>query len=300
MNLFRHFPPTSTALLVCALLLGGCSARQMVIGSLADELAAQGTGNDPDIELVRDASAFYLKLSESVLRQDPAHGRLAESVSSGFAQYAYAFVAFEADKIEEKNAKEAERLRFRAAGLYKRAHLHALNSLEAQTPGFKSALKSMDAKASMKLRPAQVPLAYWAAAAWGGWISLAKDDPDVVADLPLAIRLAELAWATDPNWGDGALTGLLGSFEAGRTGGNLARAQGYFDQSIQQSNGRLASPLVGKAEGYALPAGDRELFETLLAKAISIQDDAGSPLSLQNEIMRQRARWLLQKTNELF
>jgi hypothetical protein len=101
LNLFRHFPPTSTALLVCALLLGGCSARQMVIGSLADELAAQGTGNDPDIELVRDASAFYLKLSESVLRQDPAHGRLAESVSSGFAQYAYAFVAFEADKIEE-------------------------------------------------------------------------------------------------------------------------------------------------------------------------------------------------------
>jgi hypothetical protein len=29
-----------------------------------------------------------------------------------------------------------------------------------------------------------VALAYWGAAAWGGLISLSKDDPDTVADLP--------------------------------------------------------------------------------------------------------------------
>lgn len=48
----------------------------------------------------------------------------------------------------------------------------------------------------------------------GGWISLAKDDPEVVADLPQAVRLARLAWEADPEWGQGALTGLLATFEA--------------------------------------------------------------------------------------
>ena len=60
------------------------------------------------------------------------------------------------------------------------------------------------------LRAEQAGLAYWAAASWGGWISLSKDDPDVVADLPLAVRLAQRAWAADPDWGQGSLTSLLG------------------------------------------------------------------------------------------
>jgi predicted anti-sigma-YlaC factor YlaD len=297
-SLRRGMLLSASALIIMA--LTGCAPRQLIIGGIADELATQTQGAENDVELAREASAFYLKFSESILRQNPGHQGLAAAVSAGYTQYAYAFVAFDAEQLEARDAKAAERLRLRAAKLYQRAQQHALRALEEQKPGFAAALASQQAKDWPALRKEQAGLAYWAAAAWGGWISLSKDEPDVVADLPLAIRLAELAWATDPNWGDGALTGLLGSFEAGRTGGNLARAQGYFDQSIQQSNGRLASPLVGKAEGYALPAGDRELFETLLAKAISIQDDAGSPLSLQNEIMRQRARWLLQKTNELF
>lgn len=289
----------SISLLACALLLG-CSPRQLVVGSIADELAGQGQGAEPDLDLAREASAFYLKLSESVLRQDPAHRRLAESVSSGFTQYAYAFVAFDAEQIETKDAKSAERLRQRAARLYERAHRHAMNALAQQPPGFAVALASTHARDWPKLRAEQVGLAYWAAASWGGLISLSKDDPNVVADLPLAIRLAELAWAVDPAWGKGALTGLLGSFEAGRTGGSQSRALAYFDQAIDQSGGKGAGAFLAKAEGYALPAGDRPLFEQLLNQALAIKDEALSPRALENEVMRRRARWLLSRADDLF
>ena len=197
-------------------------------------------------------------------------------------------------------AKAAERLRQRAAKLYQRAQQHALRALEEQKPGFAAALASQQAKDWPKLRKEQAGLAYWAAASWGGRISLSKDEPDVVADLPLAIRLAEQAWAADPDWGDGALTGLLGSFEAGRAGGSMQRALGYFDQSIAQSAGRSAGAYLAKAEGYAQPAGDRAMFEQLLQQALAIKDEAGSPLTLQNEVMRRRARWLLSKTDDLF
>lgn len=290
----------ATALLLTALLLGGCSPRQMVIGGIADELAAQGQSAETDLDLAREASAFYLKLSESILRQQPGHRPLAEAVAGGFTQYAYAFVAGEAEQIEARDARAAQRLRQRAAKLYQRAQRHALQALEQEHPGFATALASPQPKDWPKLKPEQVGLAYWAAASWGGWISLSKDDPEVVADLPLAVRLAQLAWAVDPAWGDGALTGLLATFEASRPGGSQAQALRWFDQAIAQSAGKSAGPLLGKAESYALPAGDQALFEQLLHQALAIKDQADSPLTLQNEVMRRRARWLLDKTADLF
>lgn len=290
----------AASLIIGCLLMAACSPRQLVIGGIADELASQSQGSESDLELAREAGAFYLKLSESILRQDPGHQGLAESVSAGFTQYAYAFVAFDAERIEAKDAKAAEKLRQRAAKLYQRAHQHAIRGLEQAKPGFSKALASPQPTDWPKLGREQVGLAYWAAASWGGWISLSKDDPDVVADLPLAIRLAELASVADSEWGDGALTGLLGSFEAGRSGGSQQRALKYFDQSIAQARGRSASALLGKAEGYALPAGERALFEQLLRQALAVKDEAGSPFALQNEVMRRRANWLLEKADDLF
>jgi predicted anti-sigma-YlaC factor YlaD len=286
--------------LLSSLLLAGCSPRQMVIGGLADELAAQGRTAENDPELARDAAAFYLKLSESVLRQQPGHLALAESVAAGFTQYSFAFVAFEAEQVEARDAKAAERLRQRAARLYERAHRHAMQALESAHPGFARALASPQAADWPKLPAAEAGLAYWAAASWGGWISLAKDDPETVADLPLAVRLAGLAWAADPDWGQGALTGLMASFEAARPGGNPAQALRWFDQAIAQAGDNAVGALVGKAEGYAQPAGDRALFEQLLGRALAVHEAPDSPLALQNEVMRRRARWLLDKADDLF
>ena len=286
------------ALLV--LILSGCAPRQLIIGGIADELATQSQGAENDLELAREASAFYLKFSESMLRQNPGHQGLATAVSAGYTQYAYAFVAFDAEQLEAKDAKAAERLRQRAAKLYNRARQHALNALEAEQPDLLARLASRQSSDWPKLSKEQVGLAYWAAASWGGWISLSKDEPDVVADLPLAIRLAELAWAVDPAWGDGALSGLMGSFEAARAAGSKQRALNYFDQGIAQSAGRSAGAYLAKAESYAQPAGDRILFEQLLQQALAVKDQAGSPLTLQNEVMRRRARWLLEKIDDLF
>ncbi len=269
------------------------------MGQLADGLAAQGQSAEDDLELAREASAFYLKLSESVLRERPGHIALAESVAAGFTQYAYTFVSFTADRVEEQDVKQADRLRQRAARLYRRARHHAMTALETSHPGFLDALRSAPASLS-RLNKDEVGLAYWAAASWGGWISLGKDDPELVADLPLAARLAHLAWQTDPAWGQGSLTSLLATFEAVRPGGDRAQALAWFDQAIAQSGDRSSGPLVAKAEGYALPAGDQAAFEELLQKALALpKADIGS-LTLQQQVMQRRAAWLLEKSRDLF
>lgn len=283
--------------LLLALLLAACSPRHLIVQEAASALASQGQAAEDDLVLAREASAFYLKLSESLLRQTPGHLPLAESVTAGFTQYAYAFVQFDAERLAAKDAKAAQNLRERAARLYRRAQRHALAALAQQTPGFASALASDNPLDWPKLRPAQIGLAYWGAAAWGGLISLSKDDPDVVADLPLAIRLARLAWETEPDYGAGVLASLMGSFEVARPGGSRPQALVYFDQAIVLGVGQNAGAFVAKAEGVALAGGDRAGFESLLRQALLASETRHD---LSNQVMRERALWLLETADDLF
>src|SRR5262249_51351361 len=161
-----------------SLSLAACSPRQMIVHGVANELAGQAGAPEEDLQLAREASAFYLKLSESILREEPGNLKLAAAVAGGFTRYAYAFVASEAERIESKDARAAQKLRERAARLYARAHRHAMAALEATTPGFARALANPDPKSRPRLTDAQVGVAYWAAASWGGLISLSKDNPD--------------------------------------------------------------------------------------------------------------------------
>lgn len=273
-------------------LLSACSPSHLVLNRMADELAAQGQAQEDDLMLAREASAFYLKLSESILRQTPDHAALGEAVAGGFTQYAFAFVAFEAERLEAQDAKAAQRLRERARRLYFRAHQHAMATLERRNPGF---AKKLASGALLSLDGDQVGLAYWAAASWGAFISLSKDQPDVVADLPLAVRLARLAWEREPGHGQGALASLMGTFEASRPGGNRREAERFFDQSEAFGAGRHAGVYVARAE--ALAEGDRTAFEGLLHQALKAS--AAHP-DLGNQVMRERAQWLLDTADDRF
>jgi len=284
-------------LLALALSLGACSPRQLVIHELAGALATQGQAAEDDLVLAREASAFYLKLSESVLQQTPGNLALAGAVAAGFTQYAYAFVQWESERTEAQDAQAAQKLRERAARLYQRAQRHAMRALEFHTPGFAQALASPTASHWPRIAPEQVELAYWAAAAWGGQIALSKDQPNVVADLPVAVRLAQLTYAAAPEHGQGALASLMGTFEAARPGGSRERASSYFDAAMALGAGRNAAPFVARAEAIALPAGDRPTFEALLQQALAAR--AAHP-DLSNNVMRERALWLLETADDLF
>ena len=60
---------------------------------------------------------------------------------------------------------------------------------------------------------------------------------------------------------------------------------------------RKASPDV---QGIAQPAGDKAAFLDLLNQAVAVTDAPASPLALSNEVMRRRARWLIESADDLF
>lgn len=277
--------------------LAGCAPRTLLMKGVADELASQGQAEESDLGLARDAAAFYLKLSESVLRQVPEHTALAESVAAGFTQYAFAFVSFEAEKLQESDSRAALRQRQRAARLYERAHRHALAALESQQPGLTHALASPAGSAPLRLARENVGLAYWAAASWGAWIALSKDQPELVADLPAAMRLAQAAFDVQPDYAQGQLAVLMAQFELARPGGTPAAAERFLARADAAAGGASPASLVVRAESVALPAGDREAFERLLRQAIGAAEPRRD---LASQVLRERAQWLLDTVDDRF
>ena len=288
-----------SALILCGVVvlsLSACSLRQHLVRQAADEMSQQSV-EEEDIGLAREASAFYLKMSESLLRAVPGHVALAQSVTSGLTQYAYAFLSNEADRLESNSLAQAQVLRERAARMFERAQKQGWAALTLRHPDLAKQLRTTGADSPWRLQPDEVGLAYWTAAAWGGQISLSKDAPDVVADLPLVVNLATWAWQINPAYGDGALASLMGTLELARPGGSRARALAYWDQAIEISRGQSPGPYVAKAEGWAVDQQDRAAFEAWLKKAIEVSQ---GKRDLSSQIMRERAQWLLSIADDIF
>jgi len=294
-------------LIGCILLVSAsaCSVKRIAINKLGNALASGGSTftSDEDPELVRDALPFSLKLIESLLAESPRHRGLLLAAASGFTPYAYAFVQEEADEIEDRDLEKATALRIRARRLYLRARDYGIRGLEVAHPAFGSEVRR-DAKAAVRVTAKNdVPLLYWTAASWGAAISLSKDNPDLVADQGIVEALIDRALVLDERFDSGAIHSFLITYEATRNGaeGDFAvRSRRHFDRAMELSEGHQAGPLVSLAEDVSLQKQNRAEFETLLKRALAIDVNAKPEYRLANLIMQRRARWLLQRTDDLF
>lgn len=282
----------------------GCSVKRLAINQLGDALSNGGgtfaTDDDPD--LIRDAAPFSLKLMESLLVEAPEHRELLQALASGFTQYAYAFAQHPADELEEKDLAVASAGRARAKRLYLRARNYGLRGLEVKHPGFEKLLRANPATAVRVTRKADVHLLYWTAAAWAAGISLSKDSPDAIADLPLAAALIDRALVLDEKFDHGAIHSFLITFELARPGAGpdaVAKSRQHFKQAVELSGGNQAGPYVSLAENVAVKQQNAAEFKALLDQALAVKVDARPEWRLLNTIMQRRARWLLGRMDEL-
>src|SRR5689334_21497230 len=165
--------------LACVAALAGCSVRQYSLNALSDTLANGGSSfaADDDPELVRVAAPFSLKLTESVLAENPRDRALLVAAARGFTQYAYAFVQQEAEEIEELDIARASALQQRAARLYRRARDYGLRALAPAGSGGARELQTSPRGAVTRFGVADAPALYWPAAAWAARIASCRDSP---------------------------------------------------------------------------------------------------------------------------
>ena len=290
---FLRFPITASLLIG---LLTGCSVQHQLLNRAGDLLSAENSSTDDDLELLMHASAYQLKLSESLLQEIPGHLKLAEAVTRGYTQYAFVYLIDEADRMESESVQRASALRARAAKMLSRAKSLGLKSLTMQYPDLNHYLQGKGLKRPVQISKQDAGLAYWTMTAWAGAISLSKDSPDVVADLPEVLRLAELAWQAHPQFDHGALASMMGTLELAKPGGKPEAAEKYFNLAIEWRGNQVA-PLISKAENWAVATQNKEAFTQLLNQAIELSK---SQNDLTNTVMRRRAQWLLDSTDNLF
>jgi predicted anti-sigma-YlaC factor YlaD len=238
-----------------------------------------------------------------LLSESPRHRGLLFAASSGFTQYAYAFVKQEADEMESQNLGLALEMRSRARGLFLRARDYGLRGLETAHHGFAAALNKDPRQAAQAANANDVPLLYWTAASWGLAITLSKNEPDLIVDQPLVEALLDRALELNEAFGEGAIQTFLISYETvrqGAPGDPFERARKHFERAMMLSGGFQASPLVALAESVSVAKQNRIEFQSLLNRALAIDVDARPEYRLANLVIQRRARWLLSQIDELF
>lgn len=308
--------PSSLLLLILVTtpaFLGGCSVRSYALRSVADALSGPGgnysTDNDP--ELIRNAAPFGLKTMEQLAEALPEHRPIRLAMAAGFTQYAYAFVQEEGDRAADKSMAQAQALWLRARRLYLRARDYALAGLELTHKGTDRALRSADRndwKATLdQMTAADVPYLYWCGASWALAISTAKDDANLIGDLPIIDAIMARALSLDEAYDDGAIHEFYVSFDASRSeqeGGGAARARQHLERALELSKGHKLGAQVAYAEGVLVQQQKKADFAAMLKKVVETDvyadDPAWKKQRLGNIVARERARWLLAKQSELF
>jgi predicted anti-sigma-YlaC factor YlaD len=283
----------------------GCSIKRTAVNKVGNALAGSGTSfaSDDDPELVKAAVPFSLKLMESLLNETPRHEGLLLAACSGFTQYAYAFIQEDADEMEDKDLAAAEEVRGRARRMYLRARNYGVRGLEVRHKGFEKALRADPKQAVRVAAVKDVPLLYWTALSWAGAISLSKDDPGLLAEMPVVEAMMDRALALDEAYSDGDIHTFLITYEMSRPGGTgdpAARSRKHYERAIELSKGLQAGPMVSFAEAVCVQKQDLKLFEASLQQALSLNLDVKPEWRLVNLVMQRRAKWLLSRTDQLF
>jgi len=290
--------------LALALLASGCSIKRLAVNKVGDAIASSGSGyeSDEDPELVGEALPFSLKLLESLLAESPRHAGMLLAACKGFTSYSYAYVDREAELALDQDLDRGLALELRARKLYLRALGYGLRGLELRHPGLSANLLADPEVAVAAVEERDVPLLYWSAASLGLGISVSLSDAAMVARLPEVDALLDRALALDPDWQDGALHEFAIQLESARplVSGGRDALRPHFERALELSHGDRASVYLAWAESVSVKEQNLPEFRSLLAEALAIDPDRRTELRLSNLLAQRRARWLLDRTDELF
>jgi tetratricopeptide (TPR) repeat protein len=294
----------ATLLLMLATALAGCSIQKMATKSVADSLTKGPDvfGTDDDPELVRDALPFGLKTMEALLQQMPQHEGLLLTLCKGFTQYSYAFVQSEGDLLVNSDYARASALHERAFNLYIRARDYGLRALALRHPGIADSLKLAPGRAVAKLDAKDLAPLYWCAASWGSAISLGKDRPEMLADLPAIRELVNRGLALDERYEGGAFHEAAIVLDAlpPAMGGSVESARRHFERAVEISGDQRPSPYVTLAQSVSVLQQDRAEFRRLLERALQFDPNKDRSQRLETIVLQRKAKSLLERESDFF
>ncbi len=178
-----------------------------------------------------------------------------------------------------------------------------MKALDATYPGFIKTYNSDPKIALSKTNENSVSTLYWTAAAWGLFISVSKDNPAAIIELPNIGYLLERALELDEDYDNGSIHDLMFTYTLNRPDGgssSMEVAKEHFDRAMDLSEGSRASLYVSYAESISIPNQNKEEFFNLLDQALAVDVNEIPNQRLANILAQERANWLKSRVDELF
>jgi hypothetical protein len=302
-RLYRAIGPLALMLALAG--AGGCGLlKPMVLKSVANTLSGPGgtiaAYNDP--ETVRGALDFALITNESLLASIPNHEPLLVATCSQYIQYAFGFIAPDAEALKWDDYEKSQEISARAFRLAVRGKDYCWRALDVRFKGITAQLKTGPDAALRKAKRDDVPLLYWSAASLGAAISIGGvGHPEFVIDWPIVRALAERGLALDDTWNRGALHELMITVESQdeALGGSPERASKQFERALEIQQRLSPGPYVAYAMGISKAKQDRDEFERLLKQAIAIDSEKDPANRLPTMLTQQRAKVLLAHIDDI-
>ncbi len=290
------------------LFISSCSVNRIATAKLSEALVSGEnttvfTGEE-DIELARDALPFTLKLYETMLQRDSTNAELLLVTAKLFTLYAQAFVLMPAETFPPERKADTKTARKRAKRLMLRGREYALRAFAAAHPGTpwlaaKGAIDTVLAKTTT----ADTARLYWVAASWLGAVAADRSDLGLAMSIRKPIAMLGRVCELSDGYDRGAAHELLAVVAATAPkaiGGGKTAAREHFNKAVTFSDGKKLSPYVSFAATMCGGNGEREEYEQLLRKALTIDVDSERSLRLQNTLYRERARYLLDNIDICF
>lgn len=275
--------------------LAGCAPKQLRVATVALTLrdVAHATGKQPSPRVIREGTPAYLMLLEGLLEAEPQRRELLLAACQAYVSYASSL-------MPQDNPEEVGVLFLRARNFGFQALSVALHTdFKAATTGSVEGFKTVLARCGKK----EVPDLFWTTSAWANWIALSLSKVEALADLPLLEAAMKRTLELDETYYFGGPHLIQGVYLASKPavlGGNLAQARAHFDRALELGGDRNLAAKVYLAQYYARAAGDRDLYQHSLEEVLAAPIEEGSPMTLSNVMAKEKAKWLLDKTEEYF
>lgn len=276
-----------SSILALALFAGGCTFKQVVARSsaaLLDDMIA-ALNAETDTGHAREAAASLLVMLEGHVRADPGYRPLRRAAAQAYGGFAFGF-------LEKKEPARARRL-------YKRGRDHGLRALGLSPATPDAAFR----KTLARLGRDDLPLLFWTAYCWSGWINLSRGNPDALADLPRAEAMMARALAIDPQFFHGGPELFFGVYYGSRSrllGGDPQKAAAHFRRAISATGGRFLMAKFLFARYHAVQTQDKALFVRLLDEIEKAPAGLLPDQALANALAKERARALRERMEDLF
>ncbi|MEO7329059.1 MAG: TRAP transporter TatT component family protein, partial [Minicystis sp.] len=135
---------------------------------------------------------------------------------------------------------------------------------------------------------------FWVGYAWIARVNVLKEDPALVADLFIGVKMIERVVQLDDTFFYGNAHNILGSYHARSAMAELDESKKEFDKALAISKGLLMLPKFQLATKYYCTKGDKESYVKTLQEIV----DAGDTMPeqrLSNAIAKRKAKRYLGK-----